>query len=79
MIYTELMHIFEANVKEAKTHKNDNAIVYALECCCKNPPDCIQCSYKGKCNKVDCYDCLKRDALHLIERLKAQIKELEES
>ncbi len=54
----------------------DNEIIKALECCGKNPPICIECSYKGKCNRKDCYDYLKSDALDLIARQKAEIERL---
>ena len=55
----------------------DNEIIKALECCGKNPPICIECSYKGKCNRKDCYDYLKDDALSLINRQKAEIERLQ--
>ena len=56
----------------------DNEIIKALECCGKNPPICIECSYKGKCNRKDCYDYLKGDALTLIHRQQAEIERLGE-
>ena len=52
----------------------DNDIIKALECCGKNPPVCHECKYKGKCNRIDCYDYLKRDVLDLINRQKAEIE-----
>lgn len=55
----------------------DNEITKALECCGKNTPICIECSYKGKCNRKDCYDYLKSDALDLINRQKAEIEMLQ--
>ena len=55
---------------------NDNEIIKALECCGKNPPMCSECGYKGRCNRIDCYDYLKRDALDLINRQKAKIDKM---
>ena len=52
----------------------DNEIIKALECCGKNPPMCSECGYKGRCNRIDCYDYLKRDALNLINRQKAEFE-----
>ena len=54
----------------------DNEIIKALECCGKNPPVCHECKYKGKCNRIDCYDYLKRDVLDLINRQKANAEGL---
>ena len=54
----------------------DNEIIKGLECCGKNPPMCSECGYKGRCNRIDCYDYLKRDALNLINRQKAEIEAL---
>lgn len=54
----------------------DNEIIKALECCGKSPPVCHECKYKGKCNRIDCYDYLKRDAVDLINRQKAEIERL---
>ena len=56
----------------------DNEIKKALECCGKNPPICNVCGYRGRCNRIDCYDYLKRDALDLINRLQAENEEKEE-
>ena len=55
----------------------DNEIIKALECCGKSPPVCHECKYKGKCNRIDCYDYLKRDAVDFINRQKAEINNLE--
>ena len=55
---------------------NSNEIKKALECCGKNPPICNVCGYRGRCNRIDCYDYLKRDALDLINRQKAEIERL---
>ena len=54
----------------------DNEIIKALECCSKNPLNCRECGYKGRCNRIDCYDYLKRDALDLINRQQAEIERL---
>ena len=51
----------------------DKEVTMALECCGKSPPVCHECKYKGKCNRIDCYDYLKRDALDLINRQQAEI------
>ena len=54
----------------------DNEIKKALECCGKNPPICNVCGYRGRCNRIDCYDYLKRDTLDLINRLQAENERL---
>ena len=55
----------------------DNEIIKALECCSKNPLNCRECGYKGRCNRIDCYDYLKRDALDLINRQQSEIERLQ--
>ena len=57
--------------------KTESEIMNALECCAKNPPSCADCNYKGKCNRRDCYDYLKLDALDLINRKNAENKRLQ--
>lgn len=54
----------------------DKEIIQALECCGKNPLNCRECGYKGRCNRIDCYDYLKRDAIDLINRQQAEIERL---
>ncbi len=55
----------------------DKEIIKALECCSKNPLNCRECGYKGRCNRIDCYDYLKRDAFDLINRQKVEIERLQ--
>lgn len=54
----------------------DKEIIKALECCSKNPLNCRECGYKGRCNRIDCYDYLKRDAFDLINHQQAEIVRL---
>ena len=54
----------------------DKEIIKALKCCSKNPLNCRECGYKGRCNRIDCYDYLKRDAFDLINRQQADNERL---
>ena len=56
----------------------DNEIIKALECCVTN--DCTKCKAYDETNGeiVDCLHAICRNALDLINRQKARIKELEE-
>lgn len=57
----------------------DNEIARALECCLSDTPPCTTCKYDNNTITVDeCMGDLMKDALDLINRQQARIKELEE-
>ncbi len=54
----------------------DSKIIKGLECCASDEACCSECPYSYIGTASGCYDCIKAEALDLINRQQAEIEDL---